>query len=201
MDLGDLSKMFDKAGMDKVGDVVEFVVDHRDELDKLIAIVKEAPALLGAFADALGDAGDHAKDAAVSLAGKAGKGGAAGTLVNGAGALVKVGDQLAEAAEFIDDVAGFMATIDIPNVDVHYAKVAGVNIVSGVDIGKDKLLEDPSQRLASTATTLTKAKGDLAGLAENLEQLAAILTAVGGAIDKLGDGLKTSGTQASKMFA
>ena len=200
MDLGDLTKMLDKTPLDKVGEVIEFFLAHRDELDKLIAVVASAPALLSKVGDSLGDAGDRAKDAAVSLAGTAGKGGAAGTLTRGAGTLTHVGDQLAEAADFLGDVAGFLAKVDIPNVDVKYSKVAGVNIVSGIDIGSDKLLEEPAARLASTAKTLTNAKGDLAGLADNLEDLARILTAVGGALDKLGDGLKTSGSQAAKLF-
>ena len=111
-----------------------------------------------------------------------------------------MGGQLAEAADFIGDVAGFLAKVDIPNLDIQYTKVAGVNIVSGIDIGKDKLLEEPAERLASTAKTLSNAKGDLDGLADNLEDLARILTAVGAAIDKLGDGLKSSGAQAAKLF-
>ena len=48
--------------------------------------------------------------------------------------------------------------------------------------------------------TLVNAKSDLAGLAKNLEDLAKILTMVGGALDKLGDGLKSSGQQAAKLF-
>jgi len=97
-------------------------------------------------------------------------------------------------------MADFMSKIEIPNVEPTYTKVAGVNIVSGLDIGKDKVLADPAARLASTAATLGKAKGDLAGLAENLESLADILASVGGALDKLGDGLKNSGVQATKLF-
>lgn len=200
MDLGDIGKMLDNTPMDKVGDVVEFVLEHRDELDKIIGVVKAAPAMIAKIADSLGDAGEHAKDAAVSLVGQAGKGGAAGALTSGAGTLTSVGGQLAEAADFIGDVAGFLAKVDIPNLDIQYTKVAGVNIVSGIDIGKDKLLEEPAERLASTAKTLSNAKGDLDGLADNLEDLARILTAVGAAIDKLGDGLKSSGAQAAKLF-
>ena len=209
MDLGEITKLFDNTPMDKVGDVVEFFMDHRDELDRLIAIVQAAPALIGKVGDALGDAGDHAKHAAVSLvgtvspsaaAGTVGKGGAAATLIAGAGTLGNVGRQLAEAAEFLEDMAGFMAKIEIPNIEPKYTKVAGVNIVSGIDIGKDKLLEDPAKRLASTAVTLGKAKGDLAGLAENLESLAHILAAVGSALDRMGDGLKNTGSQTAKLF-
>ena len=200
MDLGDIGKVFDNTPMDKVGDVVEFVLEHRDELDKIIGVVKAAPAMIAKIDDSLGDAGEHAKDAAVSLVGQAGKGGAAGALTSGAGTLTSVGGQLAEAADFIGDVAGFLAKVDIPNLDIQYTKVAGVNIVSGIDIGKDRLLEEPAERLASTAKTLSNAKGDLDGLADNLEDLARILTAVGAAIDKLGDGLKSSGAQAAKLF-
>lgn len=216
MDLGDIGKMLDNTPMDKVGDVVDFFLDHRDELDKVIAFVRQAPALIGKVGDALGEAGDHAKDAAVSLVGtpaKAsaasikggpggtpGKGGAAATLISGAGTLGNVGDQLAEAADFLGDMATFLAKVEIPNIETKFTKVAGVNIVSGIDIGKDHPLEDPAKRLASTAVTLGKAKGDLAGLADNLESLAHILTAVGGALDRLGDGLKDTGSQAAKLF-
>ena len=37
-------------------------------------------------------------------------------------------------------------------------------------------------------------------VADNLEDLARILTMVGGALDKLGDGLQASGAQAAKLF-
>lgn len=209
MDLGDITKMLDNTPMDKVGDVVEFFMDHRDELDKLIKIVQSAPALIGKVGDALGEAGDNAKEAAVSLAGTVakgapasaiGKGGAAATLISGAGNLGNVGGQLGEAADFLEDMAAFMAKIEIPNIETKYTKIAGVNIVSGIDIGKDKPLEDPAKRLASTAVTLGKAKGDLAGLAENLESLAHILAAVGGALDRMGDGLKSTGAQTARLF-
>ncbi len=201
MDLGDIGKIFDSTPAEGIKDVVEFFMDHRDELEKLLRIVQAAPAMLGKIADGLGDAGDNAKNAAVSLAGTAGKGGAASTLTNGSATLTNVSGQLGEAAEFIGDVAEFLSKVEIPNVAPKFTKVAGVNIVSGIDIGKDKLLSDPAQRLADTSKTLANAKGDLAGLADNLEDLARILTSVGGALDKLGDGLKNSGAQAAKLFA
>lgn len=200
MDLNDIGKIFDNTPMDKVGDVVEFFLDHRDELDRLIALVQSAPAMLTKVADGLGNAGDEAKKAAVSLTGTRGKGGAAGTLTSGSATLTNVGGQLGEAADFLGDVASFMAKVEIPMVEPSYSKVAGVKIVSGIDVGKDKVLADPAKRLTDTASTLTKAKGDLGGLADNLAELAGILTMVGDAIDKLGDGLKDSSAQAAKLF-
>ncbi len=200
MDLGDISKMLDDTPMDKVGEVVEFFMDHRDELEKLIGLAQAAPALIAKVGDALDDAGEHAKDAALAIAGTKGKGGAAATLAAGSGTLGGVGGQLAEAAHSLDDMASFMAKIEVPNVEPTYTTVAGINIVSGLDIGKEHVLADPAMRLASTADTLGKAKGDLADLAKNLDSLAVILASVGGALDKLGDGLKNSGLQASKLF-
>lgn len=200
MDLGDIGKFFDNTPAEGIKDVVEFFMQHRDELGKLIGVLQTAPAMLAKVADGLGDAGEHAKSAAVSLAGTGGKGGAAGNLTTGATTLTRVGGQLGEAADFLGDVSKFMASIDIPNVKPKYAKVAGVNIVAGLDVGNDKLLADPAKRLADTSKTLVNAKSDLAGLAKNLEDLAKILTMVGGALDKLGDGLKSSGQQAAKLF-
>ncbi len=200
MDLGDISKILDNTPMDKVGEVVEFFMDHRDELEKLIGLAQAAPALIAKVGDALDDAGEHAKDAALAIAGNAGKGGAAATLAAGSGTLGNVGGQLAEAANLLDDMASFMAKIEVPNVEPTYSTVAGVDVVSSLDIGKDHVLADPAMRLASTADTLGKAKGDLADLAKNLDSLAVILASVGGALDKLGDGLKNSGLQASKLF-
>ncbi len=200
MDMGDIGKTFDDTPMDKVGEVVEFFMDHRDELERLITIAQTAPALIGKVGDALDDAGEHAKDAALAITGKSGKGGAAATLTAGAGTLGNVGGQLAEAAHLLDDMSSFMAKIEIPHVEPTYATVAGVNIVSGLDIGKDMALADPAMRLASTADTLSQAKGDLADLAKNLDSLADMLASVGGALDKLGDGLKNSGLQATKLF-
>jgi len=200
MDMGDIGKIFDDTPMDKVGEVVEFFMEHREELERLIAIAQAAPALIGKVGDALDDAGEHAKDAALAIAGNAGKGGAAATLTSGSGTLGNVGGQLAEAAHLLDDISSFMANIEIPHVEPTYATVAGVSVVSGLDIGKDMMFADPAMRLASTADTLGKAKGDLADLAKNLDSLADILASVGSALDKLGDGLKISGVQAAKLF-
>jgi hypothetical protein len=198
--MGDIGKIFDDTPMDRVGEVVEYFLEHRDELDKLLTMVHVAPALIGKVGDALGDAGDHAKDAALAISGKGGKGGAAATLVAGVGTLGNVGGQLGEAAHLLDDVAAFLAKIEIPHVEPTYTNVAGVNVVSEIDVGKDMALADPAMRLASTAGTLGKAKGDLADLAGNLNSLADILATVGDALDKLGDGLKNSGVHATKLF-
>jgi hypothetical protein len=156
--------------------------------------------MLATIANGLGDAGDQAKKASTSLAGPTGKGGAAATLTSGAGTLVNVGGQLEEAADFLSDISLFMAKVEIPNVEAKFTKVAGVNIVSGLDISRERLLADPAKQLKQTSASLVKAKGDLAGLADNLTDLAGILAAVGGALDKLGDGLKSSGAQAAKLF-
>src|SRR5690606_38169660 len=137
-----------------IKEVVEFFMDHKDELGKLIGILQAAPAMLGKIADGLGDAGENAKSAAVSLAGSGGKGGAAGSLNTGATTLNRVGGQLGEAAEFLGEVSVFMSKVDIPNVKPKFAKVAGMNIVSGIDIGSDKLLSDPAKRLADSSKTL-----------------------------------------------
>jgi len=200
MDIGDIGKFLDNTPAEHIKDVVEFFLEHRDELDKILSIVQGAPAMLAKVGDGLGDAGDNAKHAAISLAGTKGKGGAAGNLTTGAGTLNRVSGQLGEAADFLGDVGVFMAGIEIPNVTATYATVAGVKIVSGLDVGKQKMLADPAKHITETSKTLTAAKGDLAGLADNLEDLARILTGVGNALDKLGDGLKTSGAQAARLF-
>ncbi len=193
MDLSEITRMLDDTPMDKVGEVVDFFMDHRAELDKLIAAVQAAPALIGKLADALDDAGEHAKDAAQSIAGPVPVARAA-PLRRSCRAQERsgnVGDQLAEAADFLDDMAAFMASIEVPDIEPTYAEVAGVNIVSGLDVGKEAC--SPTLRCGCTPprTTLGKAKGDLAGLAENLESLADILASVGARSINSGTGSRT----------
>ncbi|MGH3647110.1 MAG: hypothetical protein ACRDTM_08030 [Micromonosporaceae bacterium] len=49
--------------------------------------------------------------------------------------LKKLGDGLAQAGELLAGVASDFTGIGIPTVEPTYAKVAGFNVVSGMDIG------------------------------------------------------------------
>ena len=81
MDLGDIGDLLGKnPTVDKIGDVVEFFMEHRDDLDKVIAFVQSAPAMLDKLAGGLSDAGAQARQASISLVGSTGKAGAAGAL-------------------------------------------------------------------------------------------------------------------------
>lgn len=169
-----LEDIFDNKIVDGMGDVVEFVLNNRDELDKLLELARNAPEALEKLAAGLADAGDRAKDAAVQLVGTTGSGGAAKALTSGSGSLTNIGDRIGDASGLIKSVGAAMDRVP--------------------------LMDAPAKGLTDTAGSLAKAQKDLANLGKDLAQLAAILVKVGDALDGLGDRLKDTSGSAAKLF-
>ena len=100
----------------------------------------------GPRSNGLAEAGAQAANAAHALVGDNGEGGAKRALVGGADVMGAAKDQLAKAAGLLSGLAVELNDIGVPSIEPKYTKVAGVNVISGVDIGSHKLLEGRPRR-------------------------------------------------------
>lgn len=202
----DLGKLFDKVGMDGVGDTVGWVVENKDGLgkaidfirdldDKIPELIKTLPGLLASLGGGLAEAGEQAQRAAVTLLGADGEGGAKALLSRGSGALTSMTDQLSGAASAIAEVADDVGKVGIPSFEAKYTEVVGFRVISGVEMDTNPILKGPADKLKAGADTVTDVTGNITELAADLAQLAGVMAAIGGALDGLGERLGSSGNQ------
>jgi hypothetical protein len=209
VDLGDLL-----GGLD-VGDAKKalgFVLDNQDDFGRLLQLVKDLPddivgflgqlpQLLETVGDGLAEAGEQAAQAAHALVGDDGKGGAKGALAGGADVMSAAKDQLAKAAGLLSGLAGELHDIGIPSIEPKYTKVAGINVISGVDVASHKLLEGPAKTLTEGADTVNGVAGNLGLLTGSMRELSDILGSVGAALAGLGEKLSGSGASVRTLLA
>lgn len=202
----DLGNLFDKIGMDSVGDTVEWVVDNKDALGKAIDFIRDLddripelirvlPGLLASLGGGLAEAGEQAQRAAVTLLGDDGEGGARAVLGRGADALSGMTEQLGGAATMLSGVADDVGKVGIPSFEAKYTEVVGFRVISGVEIETSPILKGPAEKLKSGADTVTDVTRNLGSLADDLAQLAAVMGTIGQALDGLGERLGSSGQQ------
>lgn len=202
----DLGKLFDKVGLDSVGDTVGWVVDNKGALgkavdfvrdldDKIPELIKTLPGMLASLGGGLAEAGEQAQRAAVTLLGADGGGGAKELLDRGSGALTAMTSQLSGAAAAITEVADDVAKVGIPSFEAKYTEVVGFRVISGVEMETNPILKGPATKLKSGADTVTEVTGNIAELADDLAKLAGVMAAIGGALDGLGERLGSSGNQ------
>lgn len=202
----DLGNLFDKIGMDGVGDTVEWVVDNKDALGTAIDFIRDLdvripelirvlPGLLASLGGGLAEAGEQAQRAAVTPLGDDGEGGASAVLGRGAEALSGMTDQLGSAATMLSGVADDVGKVGIPSFEAKYTDVVGFRGISGVEIETSRILEGPAEKLKSGADSVTDVTSNLGSLAEDLTQLAAVMGTIGQALDGLGERLGSSGQQ------
>ncbi|MGH3736752.1 MAG: hypothetical protein ACRDT6_14250 [Micromonosporaceae bacterium] len=187
MDLGDLF-----GGLD-ADDAKKLLRLAKGLPDEALGLLGELPGVLKKLGDGLAQAGEQAGKAAGALVGDDGKGGAKQALANGATTLTAAKDQLTKAAELLSGVASDFTAIAVPTVEPTFTKVAGLSVVSGVDVGSSKPLEGPAKRLSEGAKTVTGVAGDMDSLSGSLRELSDILGTVGEALQGLGTRLDESG--------
>jgi hypothetical protein len=167
----DLGKILG-AGAEVTGlqDVVDFIADHRDDLEASAQIARDLPGLLRLLSSGLADAGTHATKAGQALAGTS-------------GATGRVGD----SAEALAAIAGSLSTV---------GKLVGD---AAIDISKVPLMGGPSRQLASAANAVTDTKTTLDGLSGDLKDISELLDTVGQALERLGVTLGATGREANKF--
>ena len=169
----DLGKILG-AGADitRLQDVVDFIADHRDELEAGAQIARDLPALLQLLSSGLADAGAHASKAGAALSGASG---ATGRVGESAGALASISSSLAAVGTLVGDAA--------------------------IDISKVPLMGGPSRQLATAANAVADTKENLDGLAGNLKDISELLDTVGQALERLGTTLGATGREAKKFVS
>jgi hypothetical protein len=167
----DLGKILG-AGADVTGlqDVVDFIADHRDDLEASAKVAKDLPALLRLLSSGLADAGTHAAKAGQALSGASG---ATGRVGDSAAALGSISSSLSSVGTLVGDAA--------------------------IDISKVPLMGGPSRQLASAAHAIGDTKTNLDGLASDLKDISALLDTVGQALESLGTTLGATGREAKKF--
>jgi len=190
----DLGRLFSNLDMDAVAGAASFVMENRDDFAKVLDLVKDLPdgvagflRQLPEFLEALGgglaQAGEQAAKAANALVGDDGGGGARRALSGGAAVSTQLGD------------------IDIPDMVPTYTKIAGFDVISGIDVTRNRLLGGPAQSLNEGAQTVTAVAGNLDTLSASLRELSDILGSVGEALDGLGERLASSGQTVRTLMA
>lgn len=200
----DVGKLLGGLDLDDAKQAIDFVRDNRDDFDRLVQLLRDLPddalslltqlpKLVRTIGDGLAEAGEQAGRAAQALVGDDGKGGARKALAGGAQTMSSAKEQLDRAAGLLGGVAKELNDIGIPKVEPTFTKVAGFNVVTGVDIGSSKPLEGPARKLSDGAATVSGVAGDLDSLSGTLRELSDILGTVGEALSGLGQRLAGSG--------
>ncbi len=167
----DLGKILG-AGADitRLQDVVDFIADHRDELEASAQIARDIPALLRLLSSGLADAGTHASKAGAALSGTAG---ATGRVGDSAEALASISSSLSSVGKLVGEAAK--------------------------DISKVPLMGGPSRQLATAANAVGDTKKTLDGLSGDLKDISVLLDTVGQALERLGTTLGATGREANKF--
>jgi ABC-type transporter Mla subunit MlaD len=158
------------ADISRLQDVVDFIADHKDDIEAGSQIARDLPDLLRLLSSGLADAGTHATKAGAALSGTSG---ATGRVGDSAEALATISSSLAAVGRLVGDAA--------------------------IDISKVPLMGGPSRQLASAANTVADTKSNLDGLAGSLKDIAALLDTVGQALERLGTTLGATGREAKKF--
>lgn len=175
---------------DEVAGAVAFVRDHGDEI---LDLVRKLPEYLSLTSKALTDAAEDVAGAAAFLTGgpgPAGKrtGGVLAVTQAAGEALDACRHELSDAKTLLDRVGAEFAKVPIPSVEPKYSEVMGVRIISGLELGDDKLLASASERMGEIASRFD-------GVGERLAEVAEQLRKLGAAVDKAGDGLAGTATK------
>jgi ABC-type transporter Mla subunit MlaD len=167
----DLGKILG-AGADvtRLQDIVDFIADHRDDLEASAQIARDLPALLRLLSSGLADAGAHASKAGGALSGASG---ATGRVGDSAEALADISSSLSAVGRLVGDAA--------------------------IDISKVPLMGGPSRQLATAAHAVADTKKNLDGLAGDLRDISGLLDTVGQALERLGTTLGATGREANKF--
>ena len=158
------------ADISRLQDVVDFIADHKDDIEAGSQIARDLPDLLRLLSSGLADAGTHASKAGAALSGTSG---ATGRVGDSAEALATISSSLAAVGTMVGDAA--------------------------IDISKVPLMGAPSRQLASAAHAVADTKKNLDGLAGSLKDISALLDTVGQALERLGTTLGATGREAKKF--
>lgn len=164
-------RILDGLDADDIADVVRLVVENRE----VIARLGQLPELFDQFSDSLAGAGTEAKEAAVALLGGEGSTGARGVLEDASRELAGVVESFTKGIGLIQDTA--VAAHKVP------------------------LMDGPADRLEGAAREMGESTALLSQLAASMDSIAELLGKVGAALDRAGDHLGDTSSQARGFLA
>jgi ABC-type transporter Mla subunit MlaD len=175
----------------KLVEVVNLVWNNRDRIRD---VIERLPGLLRDTGKSIELAGQSAVKASRFLGGKESQEVNAGKLSEQAAtALDHCYREMARVAEGIEHVSNEIGTIRIPSFRPRHTEIAGVRVLTGVEMSDNALVENASDRLRSGAGRIAEISRDLETVARNLRQLGGALTETGGDLHTVGTQLQRSG--------
>ena len=189
---------------DKIGHVVELVWDNKDRIvpvldwvkehgDDLLDLMQKVPEILGKAGNGLADAGESAIGAATWLIGQADDG--VGEVVEiAASALDACWDELEDVGDMLGRLSNQIDGVKLPTFDLQRTEVAGIDLISGIDIGAEEVFDGAADRLRDGVDRVLGVAAGLTTVAEQLREVADRVIDAGGDLDMVGTQLVGSGS-------
>ena len=186
--------IFDRlGGLDtkKISEAVNFVWTNRAQLAE---IIERLPTLLRETGESIEAAGSSAVKASAFLTGSGkAEGGVRHLAAVAADALDEGQQELSEVAEMIARIGQELDRVAIPSVKPRFAEVAGFRVMNGLDVGRESLFDDVTERMSGGAARLSAMSKNLATVSEQLREMGDLLQGMGGDLDRVGSQLEKSG--------
>ncbi|MFT5196733.1 MAG: hypothetical protein ACI9EW_004188 [Cellvibrionaceae bacterium] len=183
---------FDDFDMEKVMHVVNLVWDNKD---RFLELIEKLPDMLNDTGTSIEAAGDSALAASSLLMGDPkSKTPSAGKISEmAADALERCQVEIANAAKIMEKFGVELDDIQIPSFKPEYKEVMGFNVITGVDMSENKMIDNAAERLKGGSDRMEEISKDLKSVAGYLRQLGGTLTNTGEGLDNVGHKLKESG--------
>lgn len=181
----------DDFDMEKVAEVVNLVWNNRE---KIMNLIERLPQMLEETGDNIESAGDSAIRASNFLVGDAEGGMSASKMSNlAADALERCFQELQHVATAMEGFGEELDAIKIPSIRPKYVEIMGHQLIGGVDVDEDGLLDAPAKRLKDGSARLADIGQDLSEVAVSMRQLGGMLTDTGRDLNNVGEKLRSSG--------
>ncbi|MEM9775164.1 MAG: hypothetical protein AAF902_11330 [Chloroflexota bacterium] len=190
--LGKILDNFDDFDVEKVMKVVNLVWDNRE---RFMELIEKLPDMLNDTGTSIEAAGDSALAASSLLLGdeKSDTPSAGKISELAADALERCQVEIANAAKIMEKFGVEIDDIRIPSFEPEYKEVMGFNVITGVDIGENQMIDNAADRLKNGSDRMEEISKDLKNVAGYLRQLGGTLTNTGEGLDNVGHKLKESG--------
>ena len=189
---GKILDNFDDFDVEKVMKVVNMVWENRE---RFMEIIEKLPEMLNDTGNSIEAAGDSALAASSLLMGdKKSNTPSAGKISEmAADALERCQEEIANAAKIMEKFGVEIDDIKIPSFKPEYKEIMGFNVISGVDVGENQMIDNAAGRLKDGSDRMEEISKDLKNVAGYLRQLGGTLTNTGEGLDNVGHKLKESG--------
>ena len=188
--LGKIFDQFDDFDIEKLKEVVNLVWNNKE---KILDLIERLPTMLKETGDGIESAGESALTASSLLLGDKKNPGAQQIAELAADALERCQAEIGKAAGIMEKFGGEIDDIRIPSFSPQYKEVMGFNVITGLDMGENKLIDNAADRLKDGSGRLEEISKDLKSVASHLRQLGGTLTDTGDGLSKVGAKLMESG--------